>query len=232
MAVGADRSALSPCVPSAGLVRREIQPDQRHALSSDMSPMSRRSGTGSRLISVGGDDLIAARQRQVLVDVDDLELVETWRCSSQIRRTFWIARTDRPVVPVTYRRSTYLPGRSAASVCFGPGRRRGSRAGRSARRPQVEPDQHALLVRQVADDLLHGRRQPADERGQGHDLVAARELRLLQQVDHLDAVAAGQMVARRWSSRFRSAAAERALWPASRAAESIRRAERGRFGVS
>ena len=61
-------------------------------------------------------------------------------------------------------------------------------------RPQIEADQHALLVGQVADDLLHRRRQTPDQRRHRDDLIAARELRLLQQIDDLDPVASGQML--------------------------------------
>ena len=51
--------------------------------------------------------------------------------------------------------------------------------------------------------------------GTRHDLIATRQLRLLQQVDHFDAVPAGQVLLRRSLSRFRSAADERALCPAT-----------------
>ena len=114
-----------------------------------------------------------------------------------MRRTFWIARTDLPVVPVTYSRSRYfalsvdrrrpalLRSRGAVMTGLRPA---------TAARPEVEADQHAFLVGQVADDLLHRRRQMADQRRHRDDLIAARQLRLLQQVDDFDAVAPGEML--------------------------------------
>ena len=59
---------------------------------------------------------------------------------------------------------------------------------------EIQPDEHAFRVREVADDLLDRFGQPSHERGHGQDLVAARELRILQQIDDLDLVAPLQML--------------------------------------
>ena len=53
---------------------------------------------------------------------------------------------------------------------------------------ELEADQHALGVRQVADQLLDRFRQFSDERRDGDDLIAAGELWVLDQVDHFDFV--------------------------------------------
>ena len=69
--------------------------------------------------------------------------------------------------------------------------RGGHRGGACRRRPaarrdrgpadaQIQTNQHALRVRQIADDLLDRFRQPAHQRGHGQNLVAARELRVLR----------------------------------------------------
>ena len=60
--------------------------------------------------------------------------------------------------------------------------------------PEVQPDEDAFRVREVADDLLDRFRQPPHERGHGQDLVAARELWILQEIDDLDLVAALQVL--------------------------------------
>src|SRR6185295_458867 len=61
-------------------------------------------------------------------------------------------------------------------------------------RPQVQAHEHALGIRQVADDLAHRLGQPADQGGDGQDLVRARELGVGDQVHDLDAVLAGQVL--------------------------------------
>ena len=66
--------------------------------------------------------------------------------------------------------------------------------GRSLADTEIQPDEHAVRVREVADDLLDRFRQPSHERGHGQDLVAARELRVFQEIDDLDLVAAQQML--------------------------------------
>src|SRR6185312_8255120 len=55
-------------------------------------------------------------------------------------------------------------------------------------RPDVEPHQHPLLVREIADDLLHRLRQLAHQCGHRQDLVARGEPGVLEQVDDLDRV--------------------------------------------
>src|SRR5678815_4065927 len=56
-------------------------------------------------------------------------------------------------------------------------------------RTQIEPDEHAVLVGQITDDFTNGLRQLAHQRGHGDDLIAARESRVLHEVDDLDTVA-------------------------------------------
>ena len=119
------------------------------------------------------------------------------RCSSQIARRFLTARADRGVMPVTYSRRTYRSAGGAWRRCS-KSRGRVARVQRSsAVSPavtQIQPDEHAFRVREVADDLLDRFRQPPHERRHGQDLVAARELRILQQIDDLDLVAPLQML--------------------------------------
>src|SRR5208337_4549243 len=54
--------------------------------------------------------------------------------------------------------------------------------------PDVEADQDAFRVREVADDPPQGRRELLDQGGDGHDLVPAGQLGSLQEVDHFDGV--------------------------------------------
>ena len=56
----------------------------------------------------------------------------------------------------------------------------------SARRSNVEADEHTLSVRQVANDLLDGLRQPSYESWNRQYLVPVGELRVLEKVDDLD----------------------------------------------
>ena len=58
---------------------------------------------------------------------------------------------------------------------------------------QVEAHEDAVRVREVADDLLDRFRQPPYERWHGQDLVALCELRILNEIDDLDLVAAVQV---------------------------------------
>src|SRR5690606_26378027 len=58
----------------------------------------------------------------------------------------------------------------------------------------VEPDENALGVREVSDDLPRRRRKPAHERRDGQNLVTLRQARVLHQVDDLDAVATGHVL--------------------------------------
>src|SRR5690242_7142192 len=100
-----------------------------------------------------------------------------------------IASADRTVIPLTYMRSTSVcascaskAARSLASLS--PGFAPTTPYLSAALRPQLQSDQDARGVREVADDLAQRRRQAAHERGHGHDLVARGELRILEQVDH------------------------------------------------
>jgi hypothetical protein len=61
--------------------------------------------------------------------------------------------------------------------------------------------------------FIGGGGSSADQRRHRHDLVAARKLRMLHQVDHLDAIASGEVRFTNLSRLF-SAAAERAVSPA------------------
>src|ERR1051326_8183732 len=102
---------------------------------------------------------------------------------------------DRGVMPGTYSRRTY---RSAAGVDVarspvaatlpGSGGTSGSRAD-----TEIQSDEHAFGVREIADDLLDRFGQPAHERGNGENLIALRELWILHEIDHLDLVSAVQM---------------------------------------
>src|SRR5690349_14262525 len=64
----------------------------------------------------------------------------------------------------------------------------------SGDRLDVEADQDALLAGEVADDLADRLGELAHERRHGEDLVAGGELGVDQQVDHLDLVAAGEVL--------------------------------------
>jgi hypothetical protein len=66
-----------------------------------------------------------------------------------------------------------------------PTSRRRANAGRSA---------SAVSVGEVADDLAHRRRQLADHRGHGEDLIVGGQARVLEQVHHLDPVVTGQVL--------------------------------------
>src|SRR5690349_14301398 len=77
---------------------------------------------------------------------------------------------------------------SSMSSCKLMAHRGSSTAGGSSRGPEIEAHERPLGVRQIADDLLHRRGQFAHERRDRKDLIARRELRVLEQVDDLDAV--------------------------------------------
>ena len=64
----------------------------------------------------------------------------------------------------------------------------------SRRGPDVQADEHSLGVREVPDDPAHRLGQPPNQRRYGEDLIAGSELRVLDQVDDLDPVAAGQVL--------------------------------------
>jgi hypothetical protein len=53
---------------------------------------------------------------------------------------------------------------------------------------QIQANQGAVLIREVADHLLQRSRKVADQGRNGHDLVVAGNLRVFQQVNHLDLV--------------------------------------------
>src|SRR5438093_192830 len=58
---------------------------------------------------------------------------------------------------------------------------------------KIQPDEHAFRIRQIADDLPDRFRLPPHERGDGQNLIAARELWVLQQIDDLDLIASLEM---------------------------------------
>ena len=59
---------------------------------------------------------------------------------------------------------------------------------------KVQTDEDPLGVGHVADELADRRRQFPHQRWQGENLVTLRELRIFHQIDHLDAIAASQML--------------------------------------
>src|SRR5688500_17682030 len=62
------------------------------------------------------------------------------------------------------------------------------------RRTQVQPDQRALGIGKIADQLADRLGKFADQGGNSEDLIAPRQLRVLQKVDHLDAISTLQML--------------------------------------
>src|SRR6185436_18831430 len=58
---------------------------------------------------------------------------------------------------------------------------------------QSQSDDDALLVREISDDLPHRLGELQDEGRHRHDLIRAREPRILREVDHLDRVLPSQM---------------------------------------
>src|SRR5689334_8231520 len=111
-----------------------------------------------------------------------------WRYSSQIACRFLSASVERRVIPVTYSRRTYRSGSAVPSAVAGssPGWHGGPSSGPDT---EIQSDQDAFRVREIADDLLDRFRQPPHEGGQGENLVALRELRTRDQIDHVDRVA-------------------------------------------
>src|SRR5687768_9068040 len=127
---------------------------------------------------------------------------------------FATARSEADRVPATYRRRTYFTRSDAASAaskacndscllrdslltCHRHPSRRHARPSRWLSIfpwPQIQAHERSLRVRQVADDLLDRLWQLAHQRRQRQDLIAARELRFLQQIDHFDPVFPGQML--------------------------------------
>src|SRR5262245_56943695 len=111
-------------------------------------------------------------------------------------RTHSTARVDRGVIPETYSLKTYRSSRSR----FARSRRSAiGGCGRSATlaprpRTEIEPDEYALDVRQVADDLLDWYRKATHQGRHRQNLIAPPKLRVLDQIDDLDAVAASQVL--------------------------------------
>ena len=60
-------------------------------------------------------------------------------------------------------------------------------------RPKIEASQDAPGVGQVADDFSNGRGPFPYDCRHGDDLVVARDLRILDQIDDLDMVVSGEM---------------------------------------
>src|SRR5690242_16372035 len=58
---------------------------------------------------------------------------------------------------------------------------------------QFQSDKGFLPVAKIANDLANRLRQAPDERGNGDDLVIPRPLRFLDQINHFNAVLAGQV---------------------------------------
>lgn len=58
---------------------------------------------------------------------------------------------------------------------------------------EIQPDEDAFRVGEIADDLLDWLGQPSDEGGDSEDLVALGELRILHEVDHFDFVPSQEM---------------------------------------
>ena len=106
-----------------------------------------------------------------------------------------MAREDDGVVPTTYRRSAKRSRSRPTGVAEGDTRATGEARFMRAltQRLDVEPDQHAFLVGQVADDLADRLGQLAHEGRHGEDLVAGGEPRINEQVDDFDVVAPCQV---------------------------------------
>src|SRR5215470_844305 len=63
-----------------------------------------------------------------------------------------------------------------------------------SRRLDIEPDQHLLGIRQIANDALERLGQMSDQSRNGDDLIALRQRGFFHQVNDLDRVAARQML--------------------------------------
>lgn len=59
---------------------------------------------------------------------------------------------------------------------------------------KAETSQHALGVRQIADNFTNGQRLYPHERRQCDDLVGTRDLRVLHQIDEFDIVLSREML--------------------------------------
>ena len=58
----------------------------------------------------------------------------------------------------------------------------------------MQPDQRALGVAEIPHDLAQRLRQPAHQSRNGQDLISFRQLRVLEQVNHLDPVSPGEVL--------------------------------------
>jgi hypothetical protein len=63
-----------------------------------------------------------------------------------------------------------------------------------AQRLQGQAHQHAIGVGEVANDLANFQREFDLERGNGDDVIPARQVRILQNIDHFDLVTALQVL--------------------------------------
>src|SRR4051794_2233765 len=64
----------------------------------------------------------------------------------------------------------------------------------AARGAEVEADQHALGVRQIADDLTQRFGELPDQGRDRQDLVVSSQARVLEQVDDVDVVSPGEVL--------------------------------------
>ena len=131
----------------------------------ERSPTNLRTGSGRCLTRVGTAwTPLLQRGVGILVDVDHGEAVAA-------------AQMDVAQVPGVGDRARREVGGAADEERQLVG---ASRLGhRARRRLDAQPDEHALGVREVADDLAQRRRQAADERRDGEDVVAAGQRRML-----------------------------------------------------
>ena len=60
--------------------------------------------------------------------------------------------------------------------------------------PQIQTNQHPFGIRQIADDLADRFGQFPHQGRDRQDLVAMRQLRVFQQVDHFNFIASGQVL--------------------------------------
>lgn len=60
--------------------------------------------------------------------------------------------------------------------------------------PQIQADEHALGIGQIADDLAHRCGKFAHQGWDCQDLIALRQLRMFEQIDDLDLILAGQVL--------------------------------------
>src|SRR5579863_6383816 len=121
------------------------------------------------------------------------------KCSWHRRRKSAMARADFGVQPETYSRSSIFSARAFRKVRSNLSRRSDDcgfevmGCDRSVERAHVKTNQNAFSVRQVADDLLHGLGEFPHQRGDRQNLITLRELRILQQIHHLNPVGARKM---------------------------------------